>query len=263
LLENQLPGFGVVVITTDENAGRLEVTKTMNCDKCQDLISDLVDGALSQHDQATLNAHLEECLDCGDVRNDLQSIVGFCRTHRGEYTAPPNEKALWQRIRNVIEAGQDTVAVTPAPARQKFWKSWVGRSWELSFPQLVASVAVIVLVVSLSTAVAFRRYQGGPAVVDKTVSNEGSQGIAVANIRERVSQQQQLIFYWNQRVEFNKARWNPEMRETFDRNLTVIDQAVNDSFDALSQNPHDEVSEEMLNAALNEKLSLLKEFAEL
>ena len=53
------------------------------------------------------------------------------------------------------------------------------------------------------------------------------------------------------------------MRETFDRNLKVIDQAVTASFDALSKNPHDEVSEEMLNAALNEKLALLKEFAEL
>ncbi len=34
----------------------------------------------------------------------------------------------------------------------------------------------------------------------------------------------------------------------------VIDQAVNESLNSLSQNPHDEVSEEMLNAALNEKL---------
>ena len=84
-----------------------------------------------------------------------------------------------------------------------------------------------------------------------------------ANVRDRISQQQQLISFWNQRVEYNKARWSPQMRETFDRNLQVIDQAVNDSFNSLSQNPHDEVSEEMLNAALNEKLSLLKEFAEL
>ena len=87
--------------------------------------------------------------------------------------------------------------------------------------------------------------------------------VSAANLRNRVSQQQQSIAYWNQRVEFNKARWNPQMRETFDRNLKVIDEAVNESFDALSKNPHDEVSEEMLNAALNEKLSLLKEFAEL
>jgi hypothetical protein len=53
------------------------------------------------------------------------------------------------------------------------------------------------------------------------------------------------------------------MRETFDRNLQVINQAVNDSMNELNKNPHDEVSEEMLNAALNEKLSLLKEFSDL
>ncbi len=236
----------------------------MNCDKCQDLISDFLDGALAQEDQTTLNSHLEECLDCADVRNDLQSIVGFCHAHRGEYSAPPNERALWQRIRNVIEAGANPAAAAPGPARRNFWKNWVGRSWELSFPQLVASAAAIVLVVSLSTAVALRRSQsGGVSAGNKAPVAQESLSVAAANVRERVSQQQQLINYWNQRVEFNKARWNPQMRETFDRNLKVIDQAVNDSFDALSQNPHDEVSEEMLNAALNEKLSLLKEFAEL
>lgn len=236
----------------------------MNCDKCQDLIGDFLDGALSHEDQATLNSHLEECLGCTDVRNDLQSIVGFCRANRGVYTAPPNEKALWQRIRNVIEAGPSPVAGGSAPARRSSWKNWVGRSWELSLPQLLASAAAIVLVVSLSTAVALRRYQSGAVTVEaKAPAGPQSLSLAAANVRERVSQQQQLISYWNQRVDFNKARWSPQMRETFDRNLKVIDQAVNDSFDALAQNPHDEVSEEMLNAALNEKLSLLKEFAEL
>jgi putative zinc finger protein len=232
----------------------------MNCDKCQDLISDFLDGALTHEDQTALNLHLEECLGCADVRNDLQSIVGFCNANRGEYTAPPNERALWLRIRNVVEAGGDSVAVAPSPARRNFWGNWVSRSWELSFPQLAASAAAIVLVVSLSTAVGLRRYQSG-AASDPAKASPGQ--VAATNIRERVSQQQRLISYWNQRVEFNKTRWSPQMRETFDRNLQVIDQAVNNSFDALSQDPHDEVSEQMLNAALNEKLSLLKEFAEL
>ena len=248
-----------VVVKTKETDGRLEVTKTMNCEKCQDLISDLLDGTLSHEDQTTLNAHLGECLECVDVRNDLQSIVGFCRAHRGEYAAPPNEKALWQRISNTLEAGGGDVAVATAPARRNFWPSWVGRSWELSFPQLAASVAAIVLVVSLSTVVGLRRFQTGKAV---PVSGPESLSLA-GGVRDRVSKQQQLISYWNQRVEFNKARWSPEMRETFDRNLAVIDQTVNESLNSLSQNPRDEVSEETLDAALNEKLSLLKEFAEL
>jgi anti-sigma factor RsiW len=232
----------------------------MNCEKCQDLISDFLDGALSREDQTTLNAHLEECLDCADVRTDLQSIVGFCRMHRGEYVAPPNETALWQRVRNMIESGAGAEAVLPSPVRRSFWSNWVGRSWELSLPQLAASVAVIVLVVSLSTVVGLRRYQSGKP---GATSGPASLSVAAASVRDRVSKQQQLISYWNERVEFNKARWSPEMRETFDRNLAVIDQTVNDSMNSLTQNPHDDVSEEMLNAALNEKLSLLKEFAEL
>jgi hypothetical protein len=188
--------------------------------------------------------------------------VGFCRTHRGEYAAPPNEKALWQRIVIGIEAGavSDSKSV---PAGRKLWSDWVGRSWELSFPQLVASAAAIVLIVSLSTVVGLRRWQSGEAPIFSTTPANASMSAAAANVQDRISQQQQLISYWNQRVEFNKTRWNPQMRETFDRNLKVIDEAVNDSVDALSKNPHDEVSEEMLNAALNEKLSLLKEFAEL
>jgi len=230
----------------------------MNCEKCQNLISDFLDGALSHEDHSTLNAHLEECLECADVRNDLQSIVGFCHSNRGQYTAPPNEKALWQRIRNTIESG--AVALDSAPVRQGFWSGWFTRSWELSFPQLAAATAAIVLVVSLSTVVGLRSFQKGTAGAS---SGPDSVSLAAANVRDRVSRQQQLISYWNQRVEFNKARWSPEMRETFDRNLAVIDQTVNESFTSLSQNPSDVVTEETLNAALNEKLSLLKEFAEL
>lgn len=234
----------------------------MNCEKCHGLISDFLDGALSQEEQRTLSVHLDECLDCADVRNDLQSIVGFCRSQRGQYSAPPNEKAMWLRIRNVIEAESGVAtAVAPAPARSN-WTSWIGRTWELSFPQLAAATAAIVLVVSLSTIVGLRRWQSGDV---HNVSGPANSSLSVAseNLRSRISQQQHAINYWNQRVEYNKARWSPQMRETFDRNLKFIDDTVNTSFDNLSRNPHDEVSEEMLNAALNEKLLLLKEFAEL
>ena len=53
------------------------------------------------------------------------------------------------------------------------------------------------------------------------------------------------------------------MRETFDRNMSVIDAAVNDSMSRLTQNPHDEVSVDILNVALDDKVQLLKEFADL
>src|SRR4030095_14704212 len=87
----------------------------MNCDKCQELIHDLVDGTISRNDEFTLNTHLKDCLDCDSVRQDLVSIVGFCQTLRGEYEAPPNEQALWIRIRNVVEAEGSVSAAQAEP----------------------------------------------------------------------------------------------------------------------------------------------------
>jgi hypothetical protein len=112
-----------------------------------------------------------------------------------------------------------------------------------------------VLLVSLATVVGLRRW-GGYGVPAALPQVEASLG-------DRFSQRRQVIDYWNQRVELNKARWSPEMRETFERNMKVIDQTVADSLNELKRNPHDEVSEQMLNESMNDKLSLLKEFSDL
>jgi len=229
----------------------------MNCEICQELIHDLIDGSISQTDEFTLNTHLKQCLDCDSVRQDLTSIVGFCRTQRGQYEAPPNERALWLRIRNVIEAEiPSRIAATPAP-RRSFLGRLMGHTWELSLPQLATSAVAIVLLVSLATVVGLRRWggYGVPATVTQ---------IAASNENDQVWQrQQQVISYWNQRIEVNKVRWSPEMRATFDRNMKFIDEAVANALEDLKRNPHDEVSEQMLNEALNDKLTLLQDFSDL
>ncbi len=229
----------------------------MNCETCQELIHDLVDGSISRSDESLLNTHLRDCLDCESVRQDLASIVGFCRTRRGEYEAPPNEQALWLRIRNVIEAELPSRSVVDAEPRSSFLGRLMGRSWQLSLPQLTAATAAIVLLVSLATVVGVRRWGTGP------VSLPPSSVTAASNVNDRVWQRQQVINYWNQRVELNKARWSPEMREVFDRNMRVIEQTVATSLEELKKNPHDEISEQMLNESLNDKLALLKEFSDL
>jgi hypothetical protein len=220
-----------------------------------------MDGALSREDSATLNLHFNECLECADVRNDLESVVSFCRANRGQYDAVPNERALWLRIRNTIEATDGTVDVVESgPERRDGLLSRLfNRSWQLSLPQLAASVAAIVVIVSLTTVVGLRRMDNRIS----TPATVAGASVPPFNFNNRMWPQQQTINYWNTRITTNKARWSPQMRDTFDRNLNVIDQAVNDSLKELNKNPHDEVSEEMLNAALNEKIALLKEFSEL
>jgi predicted anti-sigma-YlaC factor YlaD len=227
----------------------------MNCENYQDLLSDFIDGSLSPQDHNSVETHLSVCVACAEARSDLNAILGYCLEHRGEYDAVPNERALWLRISNMIEIELAAPSRTEIPENAGWWIRLMNRSWQVSFPQLAAAVSAIVIVVAMITIVGVRG------------SGFGAAGVAIvpsgSSVADRYRQQQQVIVYWNERVELNKARWNPQMRETFDRNMSVIDAAVNDSMSQLNQNPHDEVSEEILNAALNDKVELLKEFAAL
>jgi anti-sigma factor RsiW len=226
----------------------------MNCEKFQDLLSALIDGSLTPEENSRVETHLGDCVVCAEARGDLTAILVFCRENRGAYETVPNERALWLRISNTIES--DLAASSRAAGRTNAgrWSRLMNQSWQLSLPRLAAAAAVIVIVVALGTAFGVRRFLG----------SSGTPKVATGStVEERYRQQQQVIAYWNQRVEQNKARWNPQMRETFDRNMSVIDTAVNDSMRQLTQNPHDGVSEDILNAALNDKVELLKEFADL
>ncbi len=225
----------------------------MNCETCQELIHDLIDGSITQRDEFTLDTHLRECLDCDSVRRDLASIVEFSRTQRGVYEAPPNEQALWLRIRNTIEAELPS-RVNTKTERPSFLSRWMGRSWELSLPQLSASAVAIVLLVSLATVVGLRRWGGYGTSTTR---------VEAANVSQRFSERQQTIDYWNQRVEQIKARWSPDMREAFDRNMKAIDESVVNSMNELQRNPQDEFSEKMVNESLDAKLAMLKDFSDL
>jgi len=226
----------------------------MNCENYQDLLSALIDGSLISKEHNSVEAHLRDCVVCAEARGDLNVIVAFCREDRGEYDDVPNARALWLRSSNTIEGDLALSPRAVVNANAGWWSRLMNQSWQLSLPRLAASAAVIVIVVALGTGVIVRRFQG----------SGGTPVVATGStVEERYRQQQQMIAYWNQRVEQNKARWNPQMRETFDRNMSVIDAAVNDSMRELVQNPHDGVSEDILNAALNDKVELLKEFSDL
>ena len=248
----------------------------MNCEKCQELLSDFLDDALSDADRASFSAHLEECLECFHVHDELNSIVSFCRETRGQYDAPPNERALWLRVRNTIES--QPLAATAATQnsiqrteRESWFKHTLGRSWQLSFAQMVTAVVGIIVFASLATVLSLRGLKNNPGNV-ADLNNTGSPAVALTGgnndtkafeANNNVILQQQEMKYLTQVVDQRKAHWNPQVRQDFERNLTLLDQTVDESLQKLTQHPHDEVTEEMLNSALNDKMQLLKEFSDL
>ena len=241
----------------------------MNCEKCHDLLSDFIDGTMNDNDRAILSSHLEECLPCFNVHAELNSIVSYCQDHRGQYDAPPNEHAMWLRVRNTIESGFAAPVEDRAIAmrRESWWLRTKRRSWEFSLPQMATAVVALIVFASLATVVALRGFQTNSGGATADLNGSGVRPVALASgtsgaPKERLWQQQQINYLTNV-VEQNKVHWNPQVRADFERNLTLLDESVNESLQKLSTHPHDDVTEEMLNSALNDKMQLLREFSDL
>jgi Putative zinc-finger len=231
----------------------------MNCEKCQEQLSDFLDGTLGHAEHASVSTHLAACQECADAREEFNAILAAARDAHEHIYAPADERALWMRVRDAVE-GEGRAAAAAAKARGGFWSRLLSARLELTFPQLASGVAALVVSVAFVTAVGVR-YVGSNAAshteraVRRVVSDEFYPSAYVepheANLR-----------YWEQRVEARKASWNPRMRASFDRSVLVLDQSVKDSLDDLKKNPHDEVAEEMLNSALSDKVELMREFSE-
>lgn len=238
----------------------------MNCEKCQELLSDFLEGTLTGDERALLNAHFGECFSCIGVREELASIISAAQECREFFIAPPNERALWLRISNTIEvelnANQRGTRALSNGVHESFLSRLMNKRWALSLPQLSAAVLAIIVGVSVATVFGVQslwNHQMRASNVSSVSLPPTQTGVA-----KRANPDQQLaIEYLMQRVEERKSRWNPRMRETFDRNMNVIDAAVNESLQQLNESPHDEISEQALDAAMRDKMELLREFSEL
>ena len=240
----------------------------MNCDQCQELLSDFLDGTLKGGDRTRLDAHLGECLSCAGVHEEFASILSVARASREEFVSPPNEHALWLRIRDGIEsdAGLSSAPTTRSASMRSegFWARLLNRRWELTLPQMGTAVAAIAVVVSLVTTLGLQYLTSGNAAAGRNSLAEAQRGQTLRGLYQQgyLEPRQVSLQYWQQRVEQKKASWHPRMRESFDRSVNVLDQTVSESLSDLEQNPHDEVAEQMLNSALHDKIELLKEFGE-
>lgn len=236
----------------------------MNCEYCQELISVYLDNELDLQVASDVRMHLAECAGCAKVCEDFAMILDFCDLEETAHSLPPNSKALWCRINNLIET--EIASEMPQSIKEEKPK----RSWQFSFGQVFASILGIALVSSLLTVVGIQNYSAGdvsanaaPSLFDRAMSKVGLVETPQQARENRIREQQAAIEYWNKRVEAKRANWDNYLREAFDRNLNEINQVVYEYDSILQENPQDDLSNEMLDSALNEKMALLREFSEL
>lgn len=246
----------------------------MNCEKCQEMISAFVDGDLSNPEKEAVRSHFSVCPDCEKLGNDFAAIVASFGEPFSQDSVPPNSQALWCRINNIIESEIDEtrlaedIEVEPAGNPAVF-----SQSMRFSAAQVFASVLLIAMVSSLVTIVVYKNisapsdgfagYVSEPSVFDKMLAELGFAETPGERAQRRLDERKSAIEYWTKRVAKRRIEWDTGTRVTFDRNMDVIEQAVKQYTLLLKENPQDEISTEMLDSALNEKMELLREFSEL
>lgn len=250
----------------------------MNCEQCQELISLFLDNELDENISSSVRMHIALCVSCAKICEEFAMILDFCTLDEQEISLPPNSKALWCRINNIIECDIEPEVRREQPkveVRAGFLSKVWRNSWQFSFSQVLTAVFGIALISSLLTFVGFTNYtsadganisanaSAAPTVFEKVLGKIGLIETPEQLRFRRVTEQQATIDYWNKRVEARRTNWDNHLRQAFDRNLNEINQVVFEYDKILQENPQDELSGEMLDSALNEKMELLREFSDL
>ncbi len=243
----------------------------MTCEHCQELVSAFLDNELDETNSANIRTHLAACAPCAKVCEDFAMILDFCQLEVPADTVPPNSKALWCRINNLIET-DIPAEIAEQNKQQEVSRGFFSKIWQFSFSQVAAAFLGIAFVSSLLTIVGIKNYSAppettnvstAPSLFDRALGKLGLVETPQEARTRRVRQQQLTVDYWRQRVETRRIHWNPQVRDTFDRNLNEINQVIAEYDRLLQENPQDEISGEMLDSALNEQVELLREFSEL
>ena len=242
----------------------------MNCEECQQQISPYLDGELDEAAAAQMREHLTFCLECSKLCEDFSVILESCRENVPGDIVPPNAQALWCRINNLIES-----EIKPEPEKVEEKKGWIARGWNISFSQATAGVLAIALISSLLTVVGIKNYfepsgedytsrsSASQTTFEKFLSRIGLSDSPQQARERRIKEQQAAIEYWTRRVQERRGQWDVKMREAFDRNLNLLDESVSEYTTILQENPDDELTGEMLDTVLNDKMDLLREFSDL
>src|SRR5256886_17132029 len=113
----------------------------MNCEKCQELLSEFLDGTLGHREHASVSAHLAACPACTLARQEFHAIISAARDSRDYIYSPPDERSLWLRVRSAVE--REGRAAATARAHGGVWSRLLHKRWELSLPQLAAAAPAL------------------------------------------------------------------------------------------------------------------------
>jgi hypothetical protein len=214
----------------------------MNCEACQVQIGDFVDGTLDPPSEAHLLAHFATCPDCRSMADDFKAIRLTAR--RLDQPVPPER--VWTKLAAALEFGRHE--------RRRWWPFAFAPTWHMA-----AATCALLVVAGGITWTAWRDVIPPAALV----STEPARSTVDPDLLRSVETELKLaeehyekaIAGLEQITEAGRSTLDPQVAAVLEKNLSVIDQAIGESRDALRTQPASEV----VFGALRSKVVLLQE----
>ena len=264
-------------------------SSNMTCEAFDAALPDYLEGTLDASLRASVEGHLSECVRCASLRRDIENI-------RDDASALPDlvpSRDLWQGIEARIAAPVIPLAARPERQR-RFAPAWMGVA---AAALIVSTAGVTYLITSRSinqspagtvaqlppSSVQTQTNPGtdsgtapvatvsGPSNVDgmsapqsRTASrlpltgarSRGVQGVTLVNNPDLVYGRE--IDMLQKIVAQRKAGLDSSTVAIIERNLRIIDAAIQQSRDALVNDPASRLLGQQLTHALDKKVELLR-----
>ena len=222
----------------------------MKCEDLNEALVDLVDGRLDGAEQRNVERHLEGCQDCQALVEDLRSIrAAAFMLDRREPKAD-----TWVKLQAAIArepAPKGRLLTMPARAN---WPVWLG-----------AAAALL-----LATVIGLMPLMNRPAPHDDSAPAEAADGAPEATVESVTAEFAAAEKHYQKAIDdlqtiANKdtGELDPQVAAVLQKNLTVIDQAITESREALRSQPSSSNAQNGLFDALRTKVALLQQTVEL
>lgn len=217
----------------------------MTCDDAQLLVSDRLDGTLSDTQRAQLDAHLGACAACREVARDLEQI----HTETASLPTLTPSHDLW----NGIEARIEAPVVSLGSHRRGPIARWSTR-------QFAAAAAVLMAVTAGGTWFVAVRSAGAPTETVATSPGPRTELVSVASEKGMAAYESEIGTLRNI-IETRRGDLDSATVAVLEKNLKLIDQAIAESKAALASDPASTFLADQVGRAYETKLELLRSAA--
>lgn len=217
----------------------------MSCTACLDALNDLVEGTLPAGRRLEVEAHLQACPSCASAREDLARIRHLAAA-LDRMTPPP---ALWERVQ-AKTVGRGGAGSRPWYLRRVVWAPLATAAC------LVLAVAMV-YVLQQRAAPAERNTADEPLTA--TTVGEHPELESVASELRKAEGHYENAIRGLERLANDQQVLDPQVAASLQRNLLVIDEAIDESRAAVRAQPANAQAQESLFEAFRTKIVVLQD----